>query len=275
MNIEKVIHEGGTQVNYKLPLPQGDFNFNLPRFESPHALAGTAFETSLNVFAETGLVADQISNDARLSPLGRLEKIEPVYKNAISHLCGAWWQIGELEAEVARKENALFAVPKLEPTHAACAIEDREVRDFFRSLPPPERLQMIGRLQDSPEHERIQIAMLRSPIALLELEAKLLRKAWTESRRAASPLIAQEIDHGRESIEWGRRGLLTLGGLFPIMTRMKREDVIRAALLDENPRRATGYGVFGFSDSAAENEGGKLLRLGYRKDAEGLWKKAA
>jgi hypothetical protein len=159
-------------------------------------------------------------------------------------------------------------VPVIEPTHSVAAIEDREVRDYFRGLPPGERLAMLGTMQKDPAaHERVQIAMLRSPIALLEQEARLLRQVWQDGKRAANPGEAAAIEWGRQSVEWTRRGLSQAAALYKTVNHLSDEHVLRTVLTDENPRRATGYGVFGFDARQAENFGLRLKRQGWRPSA--------
>ena len=274
MAIEKIPSNDGRHVKYKLP---GNVTLELDNLQNPHPDAASAFEVSLDVFATTTVKADEIANDARLSPLGRTEKLAPVHTETISALAGAWWHVDHLEQKVVSQEVALLKVPDIEPTHTVCAIEDREIRDFFRTLPPVERLKMIAEMDSHPaKHQRVQIAMLRSPIALLEQEAKLLRKLWADARRAANPSDVAAIDHGKQSIEWARRGLLMLGGLFRSTTKLESQHVLRTILLDGNPRRATGWGVFGFNAAAVAREEQTLQHvLGYRKNNEGLWKKVA
>jgi hypothetical protein len=274
MTIEKTPTSDGRHITYRLP---GNLTFNLENMESPQSDAAAAFETSVETLAATRIKADSIASDARLSPTGRAEMLAPVHAEAISNLAGAWWHVSYLEQKITSQETALLKVPDIEPTHVVCAIEDREVRDHFRSLSPAERMKMIADMESDPaKHQRVQIAMLRSPIALLEHEAKLLRKLWTDARRAANPSEAAAIDHGRRSAEWARRGLLILGGLFRSTTEIESRDLLRKVLLDGNPRRATGYGVFGFNQAQAANEERILSgAMGYFRNAEGVWRKAA
>ena len=64
------------------------------------------------------------------------------------------------------REQALYAVPELDPSAAAVAIEDREMRDWWRSLPTRERKEMLDHIKDAPDqHQRLAIALLRAPAA--------------------------------------------------------------------------------------------------------------
>lgn len=266
-------------IRYALPGSSlgGPIVFTQPDF-TPDPEVACAFEPgSLQKVGDVRLALESIAGDDHLSEIGKEQKRAKPLTEGISHLAGAWWHVDNYEQQVARQENGLYAVPKLEPTNAADAIVDREVRDWYKSLPPGERVQMLARMHKDPvAHQRVQVAMLRSPIALLDEDARVLGEVWRAGKRLENPAAAAAIDHSRESIDWTRRGLAQLGGLFKSVHKLSHETVLQLVLTDENPNRATGYGVFGISRESAERFAIMTLRAqGYKKAADGVWRKAA
>ena len=180
----------------------------------------------------------------------------------IARVAGA---VERLDKETSAREAALFAVPGIDPTHTAMAIEDREIRDWLRSMTRGDRLAILQRASATGQTPwRMLLAMLRSPIPMIDGEMELARDMWQSVKRKANPAEAVVIDNRRASAEWTRRGLSIVGGLGKVAVGWDRNRVLKQIVTSPNEFARDGYRVFGFDDYAQE-----------RARVEGIIKKAA
>ncbi len=139
-------------------------------------------------------------------------------------------------------------MPELHPQNAAEAIIDRELRDYWRSLDMQERHKIIDAMSEGPGHERMEIALLRSPYARVDYQIALVRESWNRGRRLDNPAEAVAIDTGRAQIEWGRRAMGHLSSITLRATGLG--DGALKALLNAGRERAAR--AFGFDQHQIE-----------------------
>lgn len=198
-------------------------------------------------------VASVRGND-NLSKAGIERQITPLRARAVENLAQVWAGFANYEAHIERRDAALVALPQLDPGHAAAAIEDREVRDWWRAQSMEARPKLLEKISSEPGHERLMIALLRSPVAMMNLdhEVAFVRDVWRRNARLNNPAEAEMIDAGRIAVEWSRRGLQQLAAVGMRVIGSERESILQTVLASKEERVRQGYGVFGFGEIDVE-----------------------
>lgn len=209
------------------------------------------FERALDVLGSFVQALRQIEADETLSPLGRERKLGPLRINAIREVARARANVDTIARGFDEREAAMLRVPTVDPTHSAVAIEDREIRDWWRALEPERRAEMMRLFDTEPGHERIELALLRSPVALADLELRSIREAWNRGRRLNNAAETLAIDNGRNVTEWARRGIAHVAGITASVTGLASQHILRAILEDEGDTDRGGYLAFGFTTGDA------------------------
>lgn len=217
-------------------------------------------ETYLTVALDALDKATELTTDAHadlmISNLGRRKKLEPISAELIDTIAGSHVAINMFEARLDKREAEFYAAPELSPGNSAMAMQDYEIRSWWRIQPYTDRLTMINRFKDAvgnakkmADLERIQVALMRSPIALVDDEARLARDAWNDLRRSVNPDIAGGLDAARECLDWARRGLKITAGLAVTLTRHTYNDVLQIVVNSKFEMKRTGYGIFGIPEA--------------------------
>lgn len=231
------------------------------KFEMP-AISDVEFASEpVSVFMGAITVADstltsleQALGDPLLSPMGREQKAEPLRGEAIERVAAALGQVAKFEEGVNQRENALFAVPYLEPTASAVAIEDREIRDWWRSLQTLDRANFITQVKENPsQHERLMVALMRAPapLAMMDHEATAVREFWQDAKRAGNPDVAAAIDADRKAIATANRGLAHLAMIARRSSGWHAKKVIETIVSSKYEPAKSAYQLFGFSERDA------------------------
>lgn len=217
-------------------------------FENADVLSSTLFETGLKTADNLIFQGLSIRRDFDLSEQGRDNRFRPIQNEAIQFFGAAWNSLGNDAARVDKVEAHLLAVPTIEPSHAAVAVEDREIRDWWRTLELKERARIIGEFDSNPEYARIELALLRSPYRLGDLEVRTVRECWNRAQRRLHPVEAAAIDHGRSSIEWARRGLTHLAAISQRFMKLDHEAIAYRLESTANDSAKQGFPIFGVND---------------------------
>lgn len=231
---------------------QGGYRFEMPVITdgdlSAYPIA--IFHNSLPLLGEAIAQLKAIGDDRTLSSLGIEQKSDPVKAEMVSRVAAAAGQVRLFENTITNMENHLYALPSIEQGHTVAAIEDREIRDWWRSLEGQQRLQMLEQVQgDAAKHERLMIALLRAPapLALLDHETKFMREVWNEAKRAADPDTAACIQLDRQHVETARRGLAHVAGIAGRVAGWKAENTLRALIKSPFEPVKEGFDIFGFT----------------------------
>lgn len=205
------------------------------------------FNVSLDYLDRLIERTQEITGDQNLSPTGKENLLHPVRAESVQRIAAGVEMINRYEVQLNANEQAMLALPTLHDQAAAVAIEDREIRDFWRSQPLAERAKMLAQMQDDPlGNERLMIATLRSPIpVMLDAEKSLMRQIWSDTKRAANPALAASIEDGRQAIEWARRGCAHAAGITKLHTTWTNDKVRQALMNGQNELAPHGAGVFG------------------------------
>ena len=189
-----------------------------------------------------------IHENTRLSTVGKNEKIEPLRTSAVNGIARVAATMDKYEGTINAREAKLLGVPELTSGDAGGGLIDREIREYFRSQPAEVQNRLISSMKDGPEHVRIELALLRSPIALVDHQTRLIRESWDRRSRLANPAEAFDIENARAAIDWARAGLGHVAGMTRSVTGWGADQLIRSLIEGKDEYAMRGVKVFGFDD---------------------------
>lgn len=234
----------------------GVHKFEMPAISDAEFLSQPVelFMSAITLTDSTLTSLEQALGDPLLSPMGREQKAEPLRGEAIERVAAALGQVAKFEEGVNQREAALFAVPNIEATASAVAIEDREIRDWWRSLETVDRAKFISQVKENPsQHERLMIALMRAPapLAMMDHEATAVREFWQDAKRAGNPDAAAAIDADRKAIATANRGLAHLAMVARRSSGWHAKKVIETIVSSKYEPAKNAYQLFGFDNRDA------------------------
>uniref|UniRef100_C5CUX7 Uncharacterized protein n=1 Tax=Variovorax paradoxus (strain S110) TaxID=543728 RepID=C5CUX7_VARPS len=211
--------------------------------------AGYYFGAAVDAVNAHMEAAAAIVKDDNLSAAGRVRKLEPLVIAAVRTVSACAAEVELVAAALDARYAALVAVPELAAGNFADTMKDFEIRQWWRSLSISERGDTLRAIQAGPEFQRIELALLRSPVLIADHELQIVRSAWDKAKCDDSPGESIDITAGRAVVEWGRRGLAQVAG---VLVASLGADVwparrILEVVLAGNERQSAGYRVFGFT----------------------------
>lgn len=189
-----------------------------------------------------------IHADVRLSPIGRDEKLAPLKRQALETLAATSALLDNYDASTAKREAKLLAVPVIESTNAVVPAREAEIRSWWRGLSMPERTKLLDKIGNEPGHEELELALLRSPYALHDMDTAVVRDSWERGRRLSNPGEAVAIGNAKAGLEWARRGLGQLIGIANRFVGWEKDQVLRTLMTSENETARAGVKVLGFGE---------------------------
>lgn len=206
----------GTGFSFEMPDPVNSASIDLS------ANPVSAFDATMLTMESLAIAKREATQDPNLSDVGKVNKIAPRNEKAWEMVAYTYDQIDAMEADLASRTAALEAVPRLHDTASAVAVEDREARDWWRAQSVQARTKILDQIANDEaahkKYERLQIALLRSPIPLPDMEISAVRHLWQQLKRIENPAEAQAIDQGHRTIEWTRRAAAHLQAIAEHMT---------------------------------------------------------
>lgn len=209
---------------------------------------GVALEAVDNYMAQAATIA----KDQNLSDIGKQAKLSPLAADAIAQVAMSWSNVDSFSASLEKRMAALCAVPQLLPGDFVNASIDREIRtDWWGSLDTSARWQAIAKMADSPELQRVELALLRSPVPVSADDMlAAIRASWDAGCRANN--IAEEIaiQAGRANVDWAQRGLAQLSAALNAglpRNSWPAERILNLLVTDPRTAKGTGYGCWGWS----------------------------
>ncbi len=203
--------------------------------------AGTAFLLAVDALSEFQAEQSKVERDDELATLGKTRRIEPLALNCIAQLANSWGAVMSFESHLNKRNDVLLAVPQILPGDVANVSVDQEVRQWWRALPIAERADVMRRIDAGPELARIELALLRSPIALADAEIAVIRASWDRGCRSDNP---------KESCDWAKHGLLQIAAAFKASVDghvWPDRRIIGVIVNSPNPQVQAGFSVFGFN----------------------------
>jgi hypothetical protein len=252
MPVEIIRDLAANQIHYKLPGALGRFSMPAIHESEAGTLPVLLFTGAVEELGTYGDKIPAIANDRDLSEIGRAKKLEPLQRDLVLRMANVDAQLDRDAAHFDKREAALLAVPKLENTYTAMAVEDVEARQWWREQPVEERAKLLKRIESEPGHERLMIALMRSPVPQLDLEVKFVADVWKRAKRLENPAEALAIDAGRQGVEWGRRGISQVAAITKRVLQWDDQRIVRTMLSSADPDHHRGLKVFGIDPMAAE-----------------------
>jgi hypothetical protein len=211
--------------------------------------AGVAFSVAVDALSEFQDEQSKVERDDELATLGKTRRIEPLTLNCITQLGNSYGAVLAFETHLNKRNDALLAVPQLLPGDVANVSVDQEVRQWWRGLAIAERADVMRRIDAGPELARIELALLRSPIALADAEIAVIRASWNRGRRADNPKEAVDVAAGLASCAWAKRGLVQVAAAFRTSVDQHvwpDRRILGHIVNSPNPQVQAGFAVFGF-----------------------------
>jgi hypothetical protein len=187
-----------------------------------------------------------ISADHLLSDRGKKAKLDPLVRDTMRTIASAAAvNLGAADT-LNKREAAMLAVPPLSPGDAAGAAVDVEIRQWWRSLGTKQRVDMLEQFNKGPEHQRIEAALLRSPVALADPELLSIRQSWNRQARLDNASEASAIDSERYALDWSNDAISNAAAIAMVTSAVPKSELLRMVVTGDN-LMAKGAYVFGFS----------------------------
>ncbi len=199
------------------------------------------FSVALEAINALHATTQAVQADPHLTAEGKAARLRPDRERTLDQVAATAEALDSYEASLDRREAELLRVPELHPQNAAEAIVDRELRDYWRSLPMEQRHKLLDAMNEGPGHERLEIALLRSPYAQLDHEIRVVRESWNRGRRIENPTEASAIDAARAQIEWGRRAMAHLTSI-TLRTVAMGDGALKALVSAGREKAAKAFG---------------------------------
>ena len=241
----------GGGVRYNLPSAG---HFAMPALDDSvkGKLPVIMFTGAAEKLDEAASMFGAITSDRALTDFGKEQKLAPIQKEAVLSIARLHSVLDVEERHWQKRETDLLAVPKIDPTNSVAAIEAREIRDWFRTLGPAERTNVMDSLGGDAENDVVTLALLRSPIQMLDWTVTEARKVWEKSRRLANPAEAMEIERGRSVLEWGRRGMGFLAALTRQVTKLSNDRIAQTVFEAEDENLHAVWKTFALDPTEVE-----------------------
>ncbi|SEN09934.1 hypothetical protein SAMN02800694_2768 [Luteibacter sp. UNCMF331Sha3.1] len=217
--------------------------FHLPAL-SDTDLAGEPairFAVALDAVNDLHAKTQQVQADPHLTGQGKDAQLRPHRERTLDQVAATLEALDSYSGSLDKREAELLRVPELHREAAAEAIIDRELRDYWRSLDMDGRHKLLDAMNSGPEHQRLEIALLRSPYAQLDHEIRVVRESWNRGRRIENPTEAFAIEAGRSQVEWGRRAMSHLSSI-TLRTTAMGEGALKALVSAGREKAAKAFG---------------------------------
>lgn len=212
-------------MNYIIEIPASGYKFALVEPDQLKIMGlppVTLFEKARDAVSDLATNFAAIRADVNLSDLGKSTKCDDLATRCWATLIASYVSLAAFQKSTDLLEQAMIAVPKLDPGATAVATEDVEARQWFRSQSDRQRMSVLVGLQDDAANgarfSRLQVALLRSPIPLPDSETDLMAKIWKQTCQAKDPATALAVATQRNASEWGASAMGHLRGALQGLT---------------------------------------------------------
>ena len=253
----------------------GKHTFEVPELregDELHATGPNAARTVVDALQDALAEIGRVMNDPHLSPVGKDAKARPLREGIILGIAAIARMAEDDLAEAKKRDAELTQVPGINLLDSPVAIMDSEARAWWRSQPPEARSKIMQALQDDPaaaqKYERLQLALLRSPVPLPDLEIQHIGELWKQTKRLDNPAEALAIDSLHRAHDWSERVMGHVAGIAATAVGLSRAEILDTLVAAGGPA-LEGAGVFGF-DAATIAQGVRVAEA--RQAAQGVSK---
>ena len=155
----------------------------------------------MNRVQDVKALAEQVGKDRHLSDEGRAAKLASGWarvRESLNQLTGVL--VAEAP-QIDAIEKQVLSVPAIEPSDAAKALQDVEIRRWFTDLTPEARIKYAQEMY-AGQHEDVIAALVRSPIPGVTRE--FAKAAWRAVIERKEPQRVQGISKRRDRLEWAK-----------------------------------------------------------------------
>lgn len=182
-----------------------------------------------------------VDRDSDLSVGGKEKRFTELRSKAVAGLANVVTSLNNIEDGVERREAKLLEVPGIAESNTVAAIEARQIRDWWKTLPSEERAKLLQRIDSQDGHETIALALLHSPVRMLDHEVQFARRV-ERTRRLADPATAVAIEIDKSAIEWTRRSLAHATGTAALSLKLDPQQTLRQIAADHpTVNRSLGF----------------------------------
>ncbi len=237
IRIHEMLQDKGNHYVASLPSKQ-TLAYGKNPDEGP-SVAGAAVTLATNRLLTLELETERVLNDNHLSEVGKNKRLEAVRAESLRGIGNAFQYVEMAEENAIKAEAALYAVPQVDPTHSADAIQDREIRDWMRSLDVNQRTDILREIINDG-HERILLALCRSPIPC-GVPEKIAKQTWRDNVERKFPEKAKQVADQKASVEWARIAIGSAAKIAAKTSGLDELGVFKAL-------GGVGLPAFGFTD---------------------------
>jgi hypothetical protein len=237
-------------------------SFTMPRHPDADVDAsdvpGTIIEVALQTLNSLADKTQSVNSDLSLSQLGRHRALEPIQRRSLTLLAQLHGQLAFFEGTLDKRTREHLAIPVLPPTHTAGALEDWELRDWWRQAEATDRTAVLRRAGTDAQCERVIVALLRSAVPVaVDAEMKLISSTWAEVRNAAGPEVHEKIEAERRSLAWGKHQLALVASmvyqLVLVHGAADRLGLLRILQEDDDERVQKGAWLYAYQPNEIAN----------------------
>jgi hypothetical protein len=224
----------------------------------PADVPGTIIEVALQTLNSLADKTHSVNSDLSLSQIGRHRALEPIQRRSLTLLAQLHGQLAYFGTTLDKRTRDHLAIPTLPPTHTAGALEDWELRDWWRQAGPDERTAVLRRAGTDTQCERVVVALLRSAVPVaVDAEIKVVSSTWAEVRNAVAPDVHEKIESERRSLEWGKQQLALLASmvyqLVLVHGAADKLGLLRVLQEDEDERVQKGAWLYAYQPNEIAN----------------------
>ena len=154
-------------------------------------------------------VYEALNKDANLSDQGRKQAAQPQTDKLHQSLEDAKARVAVEHSRIAAETATAYAVPELDPTDAAGAILDREIRDRMASL---SQLQLDSMNSDmaAGDQQRVLLALIRDPFPNASSASLFASELWKKGVRANKSNKLDALGDQQDTADWAQSSIVGL-----------------------------------------------------------------
>ncbi len=158
--------------------------------------------------------------------------------------------LGNYERAVDAEEAAIYALPELHPTAAVLGQREVEIREWFRSLNLKGRQEARAAISNGTAGEEVERALMRSPIAHLDSDARVIVDAWKDRKRKENIDRVMTVESKRAALDRAYFAAKHIQGTTESWTRWDRtRDTLNHLMRSTDEAVRGGYRIFGFDEA--------------------------
>lgn len=179
--------------------------------------------------------------DRSLSPEGRHTRVVSATEQALSAVGKRFAALEEIAAKLARQHADLYAVPRPDQVDAMIDVHLYAKADGMSTA------DIIGALMDG-KHDRLLLALARSPMPLPDVVAERVNDAWAQKVRAEKPAETAALGLAEQANEWARGVVRFIGALLANPNTSRTTGAFEPLAIYKTLRAVNAIGLLDYRD---------------------------